>query len=60
MIFYKDKNGKLCDNSIHEEMLSVDDYPMRVLSAKRAIKEFGISRETAERLYDIKLDDSAI
>ena len=60
MIFYVDRNGKPCDDGIHEEMLIVDDYPIRVLSAKRAIKEFGFSREAAEVAYDIKLDDSAI
>lgn len=59
-VFYRDKNGKPCDDLIHEEMLSVDDYAMRVLSAKRAIKEFGFSREAAEIAYDVKLDDSLI
>ena len=60
MIFYLDKNGKRCDDGLHKEMLGVDDYPMRVLSAKRAIKEFGFTREAAEIAYDIKLDDILI
>ncbi len=38
----------------------VDNYSTRVLTAKLAIKELGISKEAAEALYDVKLDDSMV
>lgn len=57
MIYYLVKNSKQCDDGIHDEMLSVDDYSMRVLTAKRGMKEFGLSREVAESIYGVKLDD---
>ena len=58
MIGYRDTNGKLSDIKIHEEIMAgVDDTPLRIMSAQRAISTMGLTREQAEELFSVKLPE---
>ncbi len=58
-IGYRTSDGKLSDSKFHEEIMAgVDDTPLRVLSAQRAIKQLGLSREEAEECFNVTLPAS--
>ena len=58
MIGYRDTNGKLSDTRLHEEIMAgVDDTPLRIMSAQRAISTMGLTREQAEELFSVKLPE---
>jgi len=57
-IGYRNTGGAVSDAKLHEEIMdAVDDAPLRIMSAQRAITKFGLTRETAEAVFDVKLPD---
>jgi hypothetical protein len=53
-IGYRTSDKKLSDSKFHEEIMAgVDDTPLRELSAQRAIKQLGLSREEAEECFNV-------
>jgi hypothetical protein len=52
---YKNPDGTIGDTKFHEEILAgVDDTPLRIMSAWRAVK-MGLTREQAEEVFNVKL-----
>lgn len=59
-IGYRNPNGSVSDTALHEELLTgVDDTPLRIMSAQRAITQFGLTRAEAESAFDVKLPDAS-
>lgn len=57
-IGYRNPDGTVSDTKLHEEMMAgVDDTPLRIMSAQRAISKLGFTREMAEAAFDVKLPD---
>lgn len=57
-IGYRNPDGTLSDTKLHEEIMAgVDDTPLRIMSAQRAISTMGFTREQAEELFSVKLPD---
>lgn len=60
-IGYKTANGDILDTTFHEEfMTGVDDTVLRLMSARRAIAELGLTREEAEAVFGVQLPPDPI
>lgn len=47
------------DAAFHEEIVAgVDDYPLRLESARRAVRDFGVTVDQAEKAYNVQLEES--
>ena len=54
---YRTPNGGVSDAKLHEELMAgVDDTPLRIMSARRAVA-LGLTREEAEAVFSVKLPD---
>jgi len=52
------KSGENSDAAFHESIMSgVDDYPLRLESARRAVRDFGVTVDQAEKAYNVKLEE---
>ena len=55
-IGYKTTNGDISDIVLHEEIMSgADDTVLRLMSARRAVAEFWLTREEAEAAFGVQL-----
>ncbi len=56
-IGYRTPSGSISDAKLHDELMAgVDDTPLRVMSARRAVA-LGLTREEAEGVFSVKLPD---
>jgi hypothetical protein len=56
-IGYRNLDGTVSDNNLHEEIMAgIDDTPLRIMSARRLVA-MGLTREVAEAALDVKLPD---
>ena len=54
----RESDGSFTDARLHDEIMSgVDDAPLRVASAIRAMSKFGLTREQAEEVFHVVLPD---
>jgi len=54
---YRTPNGGVSDAKLHEELMAgVDDTPLRIMSARRAVA-LGLTREEAEAVFSVQLPD---
>ena len=52
---YSNPDGTLSDITFHEEIMAgVDDTPLRIVSAWRAVR-MGLTREQAEEVFRVQL-----
>lgn len=59
-IGYRTPSGSISDAKLHDELMAgVDDTPLRIMSAQRAITQFGLTRAEAESVFDVKLPDGS-
>lgn len=57
MIGYRTPSGSISDAKLHDELMAgVDDTPLRIMSARRAIA-LGLTREESEGVFSVKLPD---
>ena len=50
-------SGSISDAKLHEEIMAgVDDTPLRIMSARRAVA-LGLTREEAEAVFSVQLPD---
>jgi len=55
-IGYRTPNGGISDTKLHEEIMAgVDDTPLREMSAQRMVAEGALTREEAEKAFNVKL-----
>ncbi len=56
-IGYRTPSGSISDAKLHDELMAgVDDTPLRIMSARRAVA-LGLTREEAEAVFSVQLPD---
>lgn len=55
-IGYRNPDGSFSDAAFHAEIMAgVDDTPLRIASAIKAMAQFGLTIEEAESLFNVRM-----